>query len=110
MPLICICLEGRMQFHCVFKSLNGTKLQQCVRQAVSAKLTPKKPLDSTQPFCFVPSDLTFPNSAMSLTHGGLPSTLPADVLAELKETAARLCAPGPRADADVKSLMYFDVF
>ena len=44
------------------------------------------------------------------THGGLPSTLPADVLAELKETAAKLCAPGPRADADVKSLMYFDVF
>lgn len=31
---------------------------------------------------------------MSLTHGGLPSTLPADVLAELKETAAKLCSPG----------------
>jgi len=41
---------------------------------------------------------------MSLAHGGLPSTLPADVLAELKETAAKLCAPGAsgaRADADV---------
>eukprot|EP00438_Fugacium_kawagutii_P025174 Skav204196 [mRNA] locus=scaffold3425:59255:60409:- [translate_table: standard] len=31
---------------------------------------------------------------MSLAHGGLPSVLPANVLAELKETAAKLCAPG----------------
>jgi len=30
----------------------------------------------------------------SLAHGGLPSVLPADVLAELKETATKLCAPG----------------
>jgi len=31
---------------------------------------------------------------MSLEHGGLPSCLPADVLAELKDTATKLCAPG----------------
>jgi fructose-bisphosphate aldolase class I len=32
---------------------------------------------------------------MSTTaHGGLPAVLPADVLAELKETATKLCAPG----------------
>eukprot|EP00913_Durusdinium_trenchii_P003634 g3362.t1 len=31
---------------------------------------------------------------MSLTHGGLPSLLPANVLAELKQTAEKLCAPG----------------
>jgi len=30
----------------------------------------------------------------TLAHGGLPSVLPADVLAELRETAAALCAPG----------------
>ena len=30
----------------------------------------------------------------STNHGGLPSCLPADVLAELKETATKLCAPG----------------
>ena len=30
----------------------------------------------------------------SVAHGGLPSTLPADVLAELKGTATALCAPG----------------
>jgi len=30
----------------------------------------------------------------TLAHGGLPSTLPADILAELKETATKLCAPG----------------
>jgi len=29
----------------------------------------------------------------SLAHGGLPSVLPADILAELKETATKLCAP-----------------
>jgi len=27
-------------------------------------------------------------------HGGLPANIPADVLAELKETATKLCAPG----------------
>ena len=31
---------------------------------------------------------------MSLALGGLPSVLPQDKLAELKETAAKLCAPG----------------
>merc|ERR1719436_1706030 len=31
---------------------------------------------------------------MSLAHGGLPSVLPADVMAELKETATKMCAPG----------------
>ena len=31
---------------------------------------------------------------MSLAPVGLPSVLPADVLAELKETAKMLCAPG----------------
>ncbi|CAE7793740.1 hypothetical protein AK812_SmicGene48699, partial [Symbiodinium microadriaticum] len=31
---------------------------------------------------------------MSLALGGLPSVLPADKLAELKETAEKLCAPG----------------
>mmetsp|Transcript_24569 Transcript_24569/g.51005 ORF Transcript_24569/g.51005 Transcript_24569/m.51005 type:complete len:385 (+) Transcript_24569:53-1207(+) len=31
---------------------------------------------------------------MSLAGAGLPSVLPADKLAELKETAAKLCAPG----------------
>ena len=31
---------------------------------------------------------------MSLALGGLPSMLPQDKLAELKETAAKLCAPG----------------
>jgi len=30
----------------------------------------------------------------SVAHGGLPSVLPVDVLAELKETAAKMCAPG----------------
>lgn len=30
----------------------------------------------------------------SAQHGGLPACLPADVLAELKETASNLCAPG----------------
>mmetsp|Transcript_69453 Transcript_69453/g.160929 ORF Transcript_69453/g.160929 Transcript_69453/m.160929 type:complete len:386 (+) Transcript_69453:58-1215(+) len=30
----------------------------------------------------------------STAHGGLPNVLPADVLAELKETATKLCAPG----------------
>merc|ERR1719392_573932 len=30
----------------------------------------------------------------SLTHGGLPSNLPANLLAELKDTATKLCAPG----------------
>jgi len=30
----------------------------------------------------------------TLAHGGLPSVLPADILAELRETAAALCAPG----------------
>ena len=29
-----------------------------------------------------------------MAHGGLPSVLPAGVLAELKETATKLCAPG----------------
>ena len=31
---------------------------------------------------------------MSLAPVGLPNMLPADVLAELKETATKLCAPG----------------
>ena len=31
---------------------------------------------------------------MSLAPVGLPNVLPADVLAELKETAKMLCAPG----------------
>jgi fructose-bisphosphate aldolase class I len=31
---------------------------------------------------------------MASAHGGLPDTLPADILAELKETATKLCAPG----------------
>jgi len=30
----------------------------------------------------------------ALAHGGLPACLPQDVLAELKETATKLCAPG----------------
>jgi len=30
----------------------------------------------------------------TVAHGGLPPVLPADVLAELKETATKLCAPG----------------
>merc|ERR1719236_187467 len=30
----------------------------------------------------------------TLTHGGLPAVLPAEILAELKETATKLCAPG----------------
>jgi len=30
----------------------------------------------------------------TLAHGGLPSVLPADVLAELKDTATKMCAPG----------------
>eukprot|EP00403_Amphidinium_massartii_P026717 CAMPEP_0178402592 /NCGR_PEP_ID=MMETSP0689_2-20121128/16922_1 /TAXON_ID=160604 /ORGANISM="Amphidinium massartii, Strain CS-259" /LENGTH=53 /DNA_ID=CAMNT_0020023499 /DNA_START=69 /DNA_END=226 /DNA_ORIENTATION=- len=30
----------------------------------------------------------------TLAHGGLPAVLPKDVLAELKETATKLCAPG----------------
>merc|ERR1719443_1977251 len=30
----------------------------------------------------------------TVEHGGLPACLPADVLAELKETATKLCAPG----------------
>merc|ERR1719367_2607501 len=30
----------------------------------------------------------------SLAHGGLPTVLPADILAELKETATNLCTPG----------------
>jgi len=32
--------------------------------------------------------------AASMQHGGLPANLPADILAELKETATKLCAPG----------------
>ena len=35
-----------------------------------------------------------PYRTMSLALGGLPSMLPADKLAELKETATKLCAPG----------------
>ena len=35
-----------------------------------------------------------PSRTMSLALGGLPSMLPQDKLAELKETAAKLCAPG----------------
>jgi len=30
----------------------------------------------------------------TVAHGGLPSNLPADILAELKDTATKLCAPG----------------
>jgi fructose-bisphosphate aldolase class I len=30
----------------------------------------------------------------TLAHGGLPTTLPADILAELKATAEKLCTPG----------------
>jgi len=30
----------------------------------------------------------------TLAHGGLPSNLPSDILAELKETATKMCAPG----------------
>merc|ERR1719236_162607 len=30
----------------------------------------------------------------TLTHGGLPANLPADKLAELKDTATKLCSPG----------------
>ena len=33
---------------------------------------------------------------MSMDGAGLPSVLPADVLAELKETAQKLCAPGAK--------------
>merc|ERR1712224_384109 len=35
-----------------------------------------------------------PGSMSTVQHGGLPAVLPADVLAELKETATKLCAPG----------------
>merc|ERR1712217_275977 len=30
----------------------------------------------------------------TLAHGGLPANLPSDILAELKETATKMCAPG----------------
>jgi len=30
----------------------------------------------------------------TLAHGGLPASIPADILAELKETATKLCSPG----------------
>ena len=40
-----------------------------------------------------------PGSAVrtSTLHGGLPSMLPMERLEELKETARKLCAPGPRS-------------
>lgn len=80
-----------------------------VCQVASAKLTPESAgfHAAVLFWCSLRPSQTCPNSAMSLAHGGLPSTLPADVLAELKETAAKLCAPGARADADVVDFLYF---